>query len=64
MLHALGGLSAGGFDSPENVACVCPAHHREIHHGRDGEHLNQALRQLRKNELLILSGEGRERSLA
>jgi EVE domain len=48
--HHIDRLSDGGLDVPDNVACVCPAHHREIHHGQHGERLNQLLRTLRRGE--------------
>jgi hypothetical protein len=51
-VHHIDWLSEGGFDIPENVACVCPAHHREIHHGKNRERLNRILRTLRKDDLI------------
>ena len=33
-VHHIEPLSEGGEDVLENVACLCPAHHREVHIGR------------------------------
>jgi hypothetical protein len=32
-VHHILPLTDGGLDTIENVACVCPSHHREAHHG-------------------------------
>ncbi len=34
-VHHIHSLATGGSDRPENVACVCPNHHREAHHGKN-----------------------------
>jgi len=33
-VHHIEFLSTGGDDTPDNVACLCPAHHREAHLGQ------------------------------
>ena len=49
-VHHIKPLSEGGSDSPENTACLCPAHHREIHYGKNAGQLKKQLQQLRDNE--------------
>ncbi|MBC6982867.1 EVE domain-containing protein [Caulobacter sp. 17J80-11] len=46
-VHHIRTLADGGEDTPENVACLCPAHHREIHFGKAAAVLTAALRKLR-----------------
>lgn len=46
-VHHIRMLARGGDDTPENVACLCPVHHREAHHGRDAEALAETLRAIR-----------------
>src|SRR5437870_3293951 len=41
--HHVIALSAGGRDSVDNVAAVCPNHHREAHHGSRAEAIREAL---------------------
>lgn len=49
--HHLFRLADGGPDEPENVAACCPTCHRKIHHGEDGDSLNQMLiEKIRKKE--------------
>ena len=43
-VHHIETLASDGPDTPENVACLCPVHHREIHYGRRAEELRVALR--------------------
>lgn len=43
-VHHIETLANDGPDTPENVACLCPAHHREIHYGRRAEELRRTLR--------------------
>jgi len=38
-------VADGGPDHPRWVAAICPNCHREIHHGKDGEALNERLKQ-------------------
>jgi 5-methylcytosine-specific restriction protein A len=42
-LHHLHRVSDGGVDDPENVIAICPNCHREVHHGKDGDKLNETL---------------------
>jgi 5-methylcytosine-specific restriction endonuclease McrA len=46
-VHHIRPLSAGGADSPDNVACLCPAHHREVHYGQNAKQLTEALAAIR-----------------
>ncbi len=46
-VHHLVRLADGGPDTPENVACLCPNHHREIHHGTAAQGLLAALAAIR-----------------
>jgi hypothetical protein len=49
-VHHINWLSEGGNDTPQNVACLCPRHHREIHFGRTGHLLTVELTLLRSSE--------------
>ncbi|WP_206600325.1 HNH endonuclease [Chromobacterium sphagni] len=42
--HHINRLSDGGLDHPNHMAALCPNCHREIHHGRNGVHINNWLR--------------------
>ena len=46
-VHHIIPLGEGGEDTIENVACVCPSHHREAHHGERADNLRAALQDLR-----------------
>ncbi|MCX7310344.1 MAG: EVE domain-containing protein [Alphaproteobacteria bacterium] len=50
-VHHIAPLSEGGEDTIENVACLCPSHHREIHLGRRAASLTEQLRRLRGSGL-------------
>ncbi len=43
--HHVDELGQGGRDHPDKVAAVCPTCHKRIHHGEDGDTLNEALRE-------------------
>lgn len=43
-VHHLIPLAQGGEDTIENTACLCPTHHREIHHGKLRHLLTASLR--------------------
>jgi hypothetical protein len=43
-VHHLTPLAQGGEDTIENTACLCPTHHREIHHGKLRHPLTASLR--------------------
>ena len=47
-VHHIEPLADGGPDVPTNVASLCPAHHREAHHGRQAEAIRAALTGLRR----------------
>jgi hypothetical protein len=47
-VHHIRPLAEGGIDAPSNVACLCPAHHREVHHGKGAAALQAMLLELRK----------------
>jgi hypothetical protein len=49
-VHHIHTLATGGPDTPENVACLCPLHHREAHHGADATKLTASLTSLRASE--------------
>ena len=49
-VHHLVTLAAGGPDTPENVVCLCPAHHMEIHFGQASSSLTALLAKLRTTE--------------
>lgn len=51
-VHHIEPLRSGGEDTPENVAAICPSHHREAHHGGDAQTIAQALKVIRANDLL------------
>lgn len=42
-VHHIYRRSDGGIDNPENVIAICPNCHREVHHGKNGNRLNQEL---------------------
>jgi predicted HNH restriction endonuclease len=46
-VHHIIPLADGGEDTIENVACLCPAHHREIHLGRRAAELTAQLKRIR-----------------
>ena len=46
-VHHIEPLEVGGADTPENVACVCPAHHREAHLGRNAAKVTNELQSVR-----------------
>lgn len=46
-VHHIVPLANGGEDTIENVACLCPAHHREIHLGQRARELTAQLTQIR-----------------
>jgi 5-methylcytosine-specific restriction protein A len=41
--HHIRRLADGGPDHPRWVAAICPNCHRRIHHGQDGQEVNDAL---------------------
>jgi len=49
-VHHIIPLSEGGKDVIENVACLCPAHHRELHYGREASNMRQRLIDVRSIE--------------
>jgi EVE domain/HNH endonuclease len=50
-VHHIVPLGDGGEDTPANVACVCPAHHREAHVGSKAEEIAAALKAIRAREV-------------
>lgn len=46
-VHHIHTLATGGPDTPDNVVCLCPTHHREAHHGSQADKLISTLRALR-----------------
>lgn len=57
-VHHIDPLASGGADTPENVACVCPTHHREAHHGAKAEEIRRALLEVRRSD--IINGDAHE----
>ncbi|MCP2080809.1 UNVERIFIED_ORG: hypothetical protein J2W74_001995 [Methylorubrum zatmanii] len=49
-VHHIVPLSEGGRDHPDNVACLCPSHHREAHHGIAASDIRASLIQVRSSE--------------
>jgi predicted HNH restriction endonuclease len=47
-VHHIHMLAEGGEDTIDNVACLCPNHHREIHFGIRRSELEGLLRELRR----------------
>ncbi|OBQ97488.1 HNH endonuclease [Mesorhizobium sp. AA23] len=48
-VHHIRPLGKGGADSINNVACVCPSHHREAHHGKRADAIQAELTKLRSS---------------
>src|SRR4029077_20879597 len=46
-VHHVIPLAEGGEDRIENVACLCPSHHREVHLGNQSRILETQLKELR-----------------
>ena len=53
--HHLVPLAQGGKDEIENTACLCPTHHREVHHGRSRRDLTASLlaKRMPKVEIVV-----------
>lgn len=51
-VHHIIPLADGGEDTIENVACLCPAHHREVHLGRRAAQLRMHLTAIRMTKTL------------
>jgi predicted HNH restriction endonuclease len=49
-VHHVIPLAEGGEDRIENAACLCPSHHREVHHGSQRSVIEAQLKQLRAVE--------------
>lgn len=49
-VHHIQPLGEGGRDNIRNVACLCPAHHREAHHGKHKDAITISLTQKRTRE--------------
>jgi predicted HNH restriction endonuclease len=48
-VHHIVPLADGGEDTIENVACLCPAHHREVHLGVRASELTNQLKDIRRH---------------
>lgn len=46
-VHHIVPLAKGGEDTIQNVACLCPAHHKEIHLGTRAAELTEQLKEVR-----------------
>ena len=49
-VHHIIPLSEGGRDTIDNVACLCAAHHRQVHVGTDGSSLTEQLKSIRARD--------------
>jgi hypothetical protein len=49
-VHHIQALADGGADDLGNVACLCPAHHREVHYGKAAAVIQAALIRLRMHD--------------
>jgi len=47
-VHHIEPLAEGGADTTANVASLCPAHHREAHHGKEAGEIKAALAGVRR----------------
>lgn len=56
-VHHIIPLAAGGSDTLENTAAVCPTHHRFLHYGQDRESLAVKLTMLRHKEGTSVSSD-------
>lgn len=55
-VHHIDPLSEGGEDRPENVAALCPSHHREAHHGAAAQEISKRLKALREADAAAEQG--------
>ncbi|MGA6933934.1 MAG: HNH endonuclease signature motif containing protein [Pseudolabrys sp.] len=53
-VHHIVPLAEGGQDTLDNVACLCPAHHREVHLGVRAVELTNYLKDLRHDPIVAL----------
>jgi HNH endonuclease len=60
--HHLVPLADDGEDTIENVAFVCPNHHREVHFGKRREELTDLLRSIRGNEAAPVTTIGHDQT--
>jgi len=44
-VHHIEPRSSGGADEPNNVIAICPNCHRRVHRGKDGDQLNEQLKE-------------------
>jgi hypothetical protein len=54
-VHHIRPLAEGGIDDLANVACLCPAHHREAHYGKVAAEIRHVLTELRTQEATALT---------
>jgi hypothetical protein len=54
-VHHIDPLRDGGVDTPENVAAICPSHHREAHHGENADAVTKALKMVRASAPLVVN---------
>lgn len=57
-VHHIEPLADGGSDDLANVACLCPAHHREAHVGRNRLELRRQLIELRRGQATVPARAG------
>jgi hypothetical protein len=58
-VHHIERLADGGKDIIENAACLCPGHHREVHHGKERAKITAGLRVIREKEFAVHGGESK-----
>ena len=61
-VHHIVPLADGGEDSIDNVACLCPAHHREVHLGMRSAELTEQLIFIRRSDLSLRQSEAERQS--
>lgn len=54
-VHHIVPLAEGGQDTIDNVACLCPTHHREVHLGVRAVELTNYLKDLRHDPIVTLN---------
>lgn len=54
-VHHIVQLSQGGADEIDNVVCLCPAHHREAHYGKNAQELQSIFHGIRSKSMINLT---------
>ncbi|WP_276302724.1 HNH endonuclease [Halorussus lipolyticus] len=56
-VHHVDELGEGGVDHPDTVVALCPTCHKQIHHGKEGEKMNQELKEMLEDGLADIGVE-------